>query len=80
MRLENSLKSATPRFLFDSGGFNGEGVSLYITNEQLIGQVADKKRVWKVSNEFAINPVGVRGGHDPVFFITIVIRNYWSGE
>eukprot|EP00794_Sanderia_malayensis_P007739 gene7739-8579_t len=49
------LTSSTPRFFFDSGGFHGEGASIYLQSQQLVAQVADKKRVWKVSSEISKN-------------------------
>eukprot|EP00112_Aurelia_sp_Birch-Aquarium-sp1_P014050 Seg3003.4 transcript_id=Seg3003.4/GoldUCD/mRNA.D3Y31 product="hypothetical protein" protein_id=Seg3003.4/GoldUCD/D3Y31 len=52
VKLLNSNTTATsPKFLIDSGGFNGEGVSLYMKEGQIYGEVADKKRFWRVSSE-----------------------------
>lgn len=45
----NVNNASEPRFMFDSGGFNGEGVSLYVKGENFISEVADKKRFWRVS-------------------------------
>ena len=44
----NASVSQSPQFLFDSGGFNGQGVSFYLKNGELYGEVADKKRFWRV--------------------------------
>ena len=45
----NTTNETTPQFLFDSGGFNGEGVSLYLKGEEIVSEVADKKKFWRVS-------------------------------
>ncbi|XP_065069333.1 putative uncharacterized protein DDB_G0282133 [Rhopilema esculentum] len=47
----NASVSQSPQFLFDSGGFNGQGVSLYLKNGELYGEVADKKRFWRATTK-----------------------------
>ena len=48
----NTKDNTSVRFLFDSGGFNGEGVSLYTKGEDIISEVADKSKFWRVRWSF----------------------------
>ena len=48
----SATDNTTVRFLFDSGGFNGEGVSLYTKGEDIVSEVADKSKFWRVCWSF----------------------------
>ena len=46
--VDSFVLDSQPKFIFDSGGYTGEGVSLYTQNGQLVGVVEARKKIWTV--------------------------------
>ena len=76
--------SSLPRFIVDSGGHHGQGVSIYLVRDELYAEVAITNSTWKVITGSIIvyffNPTNNPIESQSLFFyfVLCIKRMFWK--